>query len=227
MQEPNDDQWTMLRWDDHIVPILQHPDIHIRDKALLVVAWESHARRGELLNLRFGDVEDRGDHLAILLTHPTGRDRSLVLVGSMPYLKRWMVHKEHPVAERLAEDADPLEEAPSDTPVWTYINSNKDTSLLSLRAITGRACQRGDVPKEFTLYDIRRSRAKMLAHEFGLGSALRQRFGWASHKPEEFVELDEEPSPDGEIKPSTPIRCSNCGAWTPRHQPCIWCDSDC
>jgi hypothetical protein len=88
MDEPNDNQWTVLRWDDHIAPILEHPEIHIRDKALIAVAWESHPQSSELHRLSFGDVEDRGDHMTILLTRPDGRERLLTLCGSMPYLKR-------------------------------------------------------------------------------------------------------------------------------------------
>jgi integrase len=88
MDEPNDDQRKVLCWEDHIVPILEHPDIHIRDKALVAVAWESHARASELHRLRYGDVEDLGDHMTILITGPKGHNRKLALYGSMPYLKK-------------------------------------------------------------------------------------------------------------------------------------------
>lgn len=223
MQEPNDDQGTILRWEDHIVPILEHSDIHIRDKALVAVAWESHARPSELHQLSFGDVEDRSDHMAVLLTRPDGRERLLTLCGSIPYLKRW-VQAEHPVAELHASNTDSLEEAAPETPVWTQTRSNKRISSAQLRLITKRACKCAQVPTEFTLYDIRRSRAKQLAVQLGLRTpALRERFGWEPHKRKEFVETFEDDGLNEDVRPRPPVKCPDCGAWTPQHQPCLWC----
>jgi len=116
MQEPNDDHGKILRWEDHIVPLLKHPGVYSRDKALAAVAWEPHARASELHQLRYGDVEDLGDHMTVLITGPKGHDRKLALCGSMPYLKKW-VQEEHPVTETLAADVDPLEEADPSTPI--------------------------------------------------------------------------------------------------------------
>lgn len=227
MQEPNDDQGTILRWEDHIVPILEHPDIHIRDKAVIAVAWESHARTSELHQLSFDDLEDRGDHMAILLTRPDGRERLLTLCGSMPYLKKW-VQVEHPVTELLVGNADPVEQAAPETPVWTHTHSNKEISLNQFRLITRRACKRAEIPAEFTLYDIRRSRAKQLAVQLGLRTpALRERFGWGPHKRKEFVETFDEDGLNDDVRPRPPIQCPDCGAWTPPHQPCLWCGTGC
>jgi integrase len=226
MIEPNDDQGTIVRWDDHIVPILEHPDIHIRDKALLAVAWESHARLSELQRLTFGDVEDRGDHIAILLTQRNGRERLLTLYGSMPYFKRW-VQAEHSVTELLVSNADPLEEAPPETPIWTHLGANKRIHSTLLNEITNRACELADVPTKFTMHDIRRSRAILLAVQLGLRtSALQERFGFGPQKQEAFVktfEIDGSHEDDG---PGSPIKCPDCGAWVPQHQPCLWCGAD-
>lgn len=223
MQEPNDDQGTILRWEDHIVPILEHPNIHIRDKALIAVQWEVHARPSELHQLSFGDVEDRGDHMAILLTSRDGHERLLTLCGSMPYLKKW-IQAEHPVKELLTSDADPLEEATPETPVWAQTHSNRIISSLQLRGVTYRACTHADVPVEFTLYDIRRSRAKLLAVQLGLRTpTLRDRFGWGPHKRKEFVETFDDDGLHEDVRPRPPINCPECGAWTPPHQACLWC----
>jgi len=223
MQEPNDDQGTILRWEDHIVPVLKHPNIHIRDKALIAVAWESHARPSELHQLSFGDLEDRGDHMAILLTRKDGHERLLTLCGSMPHLKKW-IQAEHPVTELLTAETDPLEEAAPETPVWAHTHRNRIISSLQLRAVTKRACEYADVPTEFTLYDIRRSRAKLLAIQLGLRTpALRERFGWGPHKRKEFVETFEDDGLNEDVRPQPPIQCPDCGAWTPQHQPCLWC----
>ncbi len=226
MQEPNDNQGEILRWKEHIVPILEHPDIHIRDKAFIAVAWELHGRPSELHELSFGDVEDRDDHMAIMFTHPDGCERLLTLCGSMPYLKRW-VEAEHPVAELLSGDADPIEDADPETPLWTQTHANKDISSAQSHSITKRACNRADVPTEFTLHDIRRSRAKLLAIQLGLRTpALRRRFGWETHEHKEFAETVEENGFNEGVRPRPPIQCPECGSWTPQHQSCLWCEAD-
>ncbi|MUW13309.1 tyrosine-type recombinase/integrase [Halorubrum sp. CBA1125] len=223
MTEPNDDQGTMVRWEDHIAPILEHPDIHIRNKALVAVAWESHARPSELHRLTFGDVEDRGDHVAILITRRDGQKRLLTLDESMPYFKQW-VQAEHPVTEWLAPDADPLEDASSEMPIWTQIDSNKRIPYMMLYDITNRACERSDVPTKFTLHDIRRSRAKLLIAQSGLRAhRLRELFGWGPQVPKELIETAEDGDLDEDSRPQLCIRCPNCGVWTLRNRPCIWC----
>lgn len=227
MIEPNDGQVTIVSWKDHIVPILENPNIHIRDKALMAVAWESGARPSELHQLTFNDVEDRGDHVAILVTRRDGQERLLNLYGSMPYFKQWM-QAEHPVTDLLAPNADLLEEASPETPIWTHVDSNKSISQVLLYEITKRACERSNVPTKFTLHDIRRSRAKLLAAQYGLRApVLRELFGWGSQMAKELVETIEDDEFNEDIKPRPPIRCPNCGAWTPQHRPCIWCGPDC
>lgn len=166
MIEPNDDPGTIVRWEDHIVPILEHPDIHARAKALVAVAWESQARPAELHRLRFGDLQDRGDHIAILLTRRDGRERLLTLYRSMPYLKRW-VQAEHPVTEQLAPDADPLEKSPPETPIWTQIHSNTQIPFAQFGGIMKRAFACANGPTGFTLHHLRRSRAILLALHSG------------------------------------------------------------
>ena len=225
MDEPNDDQRKILSWEDHIVPILKHPDIHIRDKALTAVAWELHARPSELHRLRFGDVEDWGAFMAVTITDSKCQDRRLTLFGSTPYLRKWL--QEHPVTKRLATDAEPLEEATPDTPIWTQTQRNKHLSLKRFRTITVEARVRADVRTEVTLHEIRRSRAKILALQLGLRiPALRERFGWTASEHRGLIDRDENDCLDEDVKPNAPVSCPNCGEWTPSHQPCIWCKTE-
>lgn len=223
MHEPNDNQSSILRWEEHIVPILKHSDIHIRDKSLLAVAWESYARPSELHRLSFGDLEDRGNYVLLSLTGPDGCDRLLTLYGSMPYLKRW-VQAEHPVTDLLAPDADPLEHAAPETPIWTQTQSTTQIPFTQLRAITKRACACANVPTEFTLHDIRRSRAILLDARLGPNASIFwEQFGWEPKIRTEFFETLEDDSFSEEFKPRHPIQCSDCGAWAPLHHPCLWC----
>ncbi|MFB6187884.1 MAG: hypothetical protein ABEI86_13610, partial [Halobacteriaceae archaeon] len=152
-----------------------------------------------------------------------GRERLLTLYGSMPYFKRW-VQSAHPVTDTLVPDADPLEEAPSETPIWTHINSNERFHHYRLRKITQQACERSDVPTNFTLHDIRRSRVKLLAAQSGMGiPIIRELSGLGPQMIKEFIKEAEDEDFNEGITPRFPIRCPNCGAWTPQKQPCIWC----
>ena len=226
MDEPNDNQRKALRWEDHIVPILEHPDIHIRNKALVAVAWESCARASELHQLCYGDIEDLGDCMTILITGPKDHDRKLTLYGSMPYLKKW-VQEEHPVAGALTADADPLEVADPSTPLW--IEKPGDRQFLSLQVLTipGEICKQAGVTRNVTLHDIRRSRAKLLASKHGLDpSILRARLGLRENECIDLAESVEDEGLDEDIKPSAPIRCPDCGAWALRYQPCLWCGAN-
>lgn len=167
-------------------------------------------------------MEDRGDHLAISLTHLNGQERILPLYGSMPYLKRW-VQPEHPITESLAPDADPLKDAAPETSIWTLTRSNTRISYRMLKSIPKRVSTRANVPAEVTLHDIRRSRAKLLAGQSGLrAGCLRELFGWVPGMAKEAVETVEDDC-NKDIRPRPPVRCPNCGAWTPQKRPCIWC----
>lgn len=226
MYEPYDCSGTILHWEEHIVPILNHPDIHIRDKALIAVQWESHLRpRSELHRLSFDDVEDRGDHMLIQPITRGGHVRTFILSGSIPYLKKWL-QAEHPVTESLAEDANPLEEAAPETAVWTRRHSNRRIHDSLLKQIAQWVCADANILPEFTFWDIRRSRATHLAVQLGMKSpAFQERFGWGSKERTEFVESIEDKSFIEATKPNAPIQCPNCGEWKPRHQPCLWCET--
>ena len=226
MQEPNDDQGTILRWDDHIVPILEHPDIHIRDKALIAVQWELHAEPSELHQLCFNDVEDWGEFMILNISGSKRLDRGLTICGSMPYLKKWL--QAHPVTELLATDAEPLEDAAPSTTVWTQTRRNEHLSSKQFLTITERARERADVTTEVTLHNIRRSRAKLLALQIGFTDpSLRERFGWTANERRNLVEQEKDTAGLGEdTKPHDPVRCLDCGSWTPPHRPCIWCGTD-
>ena len=174
MHEPNDDQGMMLRWEDHIVPILKHPNIHIRDKALIAVAWEVYSRPTELHRLTFGNVQDKGDHMIIRLTGLRGRDRQLIIDKSTPYLREWM-QDSHPVTKWSTADVESLVDADPDTPIWTYTAENERLASDALRRITKRASERADVSADVTLNNIRRSRVFLLVAESGLRPATLSR----------------------------------------------------
>jgi integrase len=177
MPEPNDEQRSILCWGDHIEPILEHPGIHVRDKALLAVAWEAFPGPTDLHRLSFGDLEDNGDYMTILFTGRGGRDRRVRVHKSTPYLRE-LLQEEHPANAFLSADAEPLEDADPDTPVWAHTVTNERLSADSLRRITELASNRADVTTDVTLYNIRRSRVLSVISASGLRLAtLRSLIG--------------------------------------------------
>jgi site-specific recombinase XerC len=160
MNRPNDGQWSILHWDDHIEPILKHRDIHIRDKAIVAVAWESIAPLPVLRGVRFDHVADRGEFMTVTLTDRNGTIQHFILQRSMPYLRKWL--QEHPVTKQLDADATPLEEAAPNTLVWTQTRRNQQLSFNQIQRIIERVCERAGVTKEVTLHNMRRSRVKLL-----------------------------------------------------------------
>jgi len=167
MQEANDDQGTLLRWEDHIVPILEHPDIRIRDKAIVAVAWDVFARPTELHQVRFSDLEDEGDYMTVRLTNRRGHDRKRILPKSTSYVRK-LIEEVHPVNELLDSDAVTLEKADPETPLWTARRESKRLPLKQLHAIPKGASERADVSADVALTNIRRSRVFLLATESGL-----------------------------------------------------------
>jgi hypothetical protein len=167
MPEPNDDQGTILRWEDHIVPILKHPEVHIRDKALVAVAWDVFPQLTELHHLSFGDLEDEGDYMTVRLTNRQGHDRRLALHKSTSYLRKW-IEEEHPVNELIEPDAVTLEKADPETPLWAETQRTKPLSSIRLQAILKETSERADVSVEITLNNIRWSRVVLLTTESSL-----------------------------------------------------------
>lgn len=177
MAEPTDGQGKTLRWDDHIEPILEHPDIPIREKALVAVTWDSHPKVSELHRLNFANIEDAGQFMTITITSQKGGDRKLTIFDSVPHLKEWL--QAHPVNEEIAADADPLADAAADTPLWTETQQNKRLSMAQLQQITEQAGKRANIESKISPKAIRRSRATELINADELTPlSLGLRFGW-------------------------------------------------
>ena len=227
---------TVLYWDEHVTPILDHPTIHIRDKALCAVLWDSGGRESETHRMTIGDVEDKGDHIRLTIWNGKTGSRHRRLICSMPYLRKWL--RKHPVNEELDEDETAIEDAPDDTPLWTsqWENEKYDASL---RAITSVVGDRAGVSRPTNPKQFRKSRASILAADpLVTEEALRMSFGWKpnSNAPQHYKaqfgkEADEQiAAADGmdieftdDHEDPAPVECPRCEQWTPRHCDCIWC----
>lgn len=223
MDKSIDDHELIFRWADYIKPILKNPDVHIRDKAIIAVAWESHPEPLELHQLSFGDLEDKGDKIAIQYPGPYGGERIVEISGAMPYSKKW-IREEHPVTERVAGDANPLEEAPPETSLWVQLNSNESIPYQEFTAVPERASKCTDVPAQFTFSDLLLSRAILIALKLGQSnSAFQERFGCGLDGLTKLRRIVDGDGLREGVRPHLPIQCPECGELTPQYQACLWC----
>lgn len=97
----------IVRWIDTYVEDVEIPAISLNDvnrmvayadsprnKALIMILFESGARIGELMNVRLRHIEDKGDHLLVRFPVSKTFPRTLLLFKCRSYLADWLV--EHP-----------------------------------------------------------------------------------------------------------------------------------
>lgn len=220
---PMPDPAKMLWWDEHIMPMVENAS-HLRDKALITVAWDSGARSDEFCSLRVGDVSDHKYGLTLSVDGKTG-ERSFVLISSVPYLRQWL--SVHPGR------GDPT------APLWSKLDSPEDPSYRMKLKILKKAAKKAGVDHtDITFRRMRKSSASFLAtenvnqfhiekhHGWERGSDVVARyiavFGEASDREiarAHGVDIQEE-----ERDPLAPLTCPRCRQDTPRNEPsCVWC----
>ncbi|MCX6771088.1 MAG: tyrosine-type recombinase/integrase [Candidatus Micrarchaeota archaeon] len=147
-----------------------------RDRAMLMVLYESGARIGELLALRIKHIEfDRFGALA-MLNGKTGM-RRVRLIDSVPDLKIWMNHH-------------PLREEP-DAHLFVMLKNNMPVrSHSTFLRILDRAKIKAGIKKRIYPHLFRHSRATHLAQDF-TEQELKVIFGWSggSRMPATYVHL--------------------------------------
>lgn len=185
----------------------------IRDRAFLVVLYESGARTGELLKARLGDVEFNGTGDFIRLEGLKGTpDRDIQLVDAGYYLKEWM--RSHPAGK------DPYSVEDPSAPLWVKMeNFSCETCGKSMMKHTAgkacasykplmiepmthqticrsfeRACQRANIKKRsYRLYNLRHTRITE-ASSFLKSEHLNKFAGWkpGSGQSQIYVHLNSE-----------------------------------
>ena len=128
---------------------------NVRDKALVLVSYESGARVGELLNMRIKDVAFDDLGAVIMLTGKTG-DRRIRMVASAPALAEWV--NSHPEREDL------------EAFVWPVGYRAVDKMFKSL-------ARKAKIRKRITPHLFRHSRATHLATKL-TEQQLKQLMGW-------------------------------------------------
>jgi len=138
---------------------------NLRDKAFILVLYESGCRVSEILTLQIRNVQFDQYGAILIVTGKTG-DRRIRIIASAPKLFSWI--ENHPLRDRM------------DAPLWTSLSLNNRHNRLSYRAVKDmlkEVAKKSGVKKRVYPHLFRHSRATFLAG-FLTEAQLKQYFGW-------------------------------------------------
>jgi len=166
---------TSVRNSNHVLPeeVLTEEDIqklaecasNLRDKAFVLVLYESGCRIGELLSLKIRSVQF-DDYGAVLMVSGKTGDRRVRIIFSAPKLASWIENH-------------PLRESP-DAPLWVSLGTRNHGTVLnyaSAKSILKEIAQKGGLKKRIYPHLFRHSRATYLANHL-TEAQLKHHFGW-------------------------------------------------
>lgn len=138
---------------------------NLRDKAFILVLYESGCRIGEMLSVKIRNVAFDKYGAQLIVNGKTGSRRVRIIMSS-PMLASWMnIH--------------PLRNDP-DSPLWISLGTNHRNFILSYRAtceMLKEAAKRSGIRKRVYPHLFRHSRATHLANHL-TEAQLKQHFGW-------------------------------------------------
>lgn len=154
---------------------------NIRDRALILVLYESGRRIGEILSLRIECVEFDELGARLLVDGKTGKDYSRV-IASAPVLATWL-------------DNHPLRNNPK-APVWVGLNSrnrNKQLSYGAAYKVIKDCAERAGIKKRVYCHLFRHSRATHSSTKLNQ-TQMCAMFGWkqGSQMPSVYIHLSGE-----------------------------------
>jgi len=136
-----------------------------RDKAFVLLLYETGCRIGEILTLRIKNVQFDNHGAYLVVTGKTG-DRRVRIVSSIPKLSQWI-------------DLHPFKDDP-DYPLWISLGTNSRHSILTYRAaceIIRNLAKIAGIKKRIYPHLFRHSRATHLANHL-TEAQMKQYFGW-------------------------------------------------
>lgn len=135
-----------------------------RDRALISILCESGARIGEIMNLKIKHISFEQHGARLMLRGKTGMRRILV-IGSCPYLQRWLNH--HP--DNKNREA------------FLWIKNNKEIlSYTRVNNILKNSAKRAEIQKKVHPHLLRHSRATIMA-SIMKEAGMKQYFGWTQN----------------------------------------------
>jgi site-specific recombinase XerD len=168
-----------------IIDVLSEDDVKqlidaadgMRNKALISALYESGCRIGELLNLRFGDI-NFDDYGAVILVNGKTGPRRVRLVSSVPRLAVWVEH--HPVKN-------------PESPLWVNVgttNHNEAMGYQTVRKMLKDIAAKAGIRKPVNPHAFRHARATHLASKL-TEAQMNEYLGWiqGSKMPATYVHL--------------------------------------
>jgi len=144
-----------------LVDMAQHP----RDKAFILVLYESGCRIGELLNLRIRNVLFDTNGAALLVSGKTGQ-RRVRIIASAPLLSIWL--NNHPFRNNL------------ESPLWVAIGTKNHHEPLEYGAVVSqlkKIARRAGITRKVNPHAFRHARATFLASNL-TEAQMKEYFGW-------------------------------------------------
>jgi integrase/recombinase XerD len=138
---------------------------HPRDKAFILVLYESGCRIGELLNLRIKNISFDANGAALLVDGKTGQ-RRVRIIASAPLLSVWL--NNHPFRDN------------PDSPLWLVIGTKNHHEALNYASIVSqlkKIAARAGVKKRVNPHSFRHARATFLANNL-TEAQMKEYFGW-------------------------------------------------
>ncbi|WP_082224511.1 tyrosine-type recombinase/integrase [Halolamina rubra] len=163
--DPAPDPAQMLRWDDHIKPMLEGCN-NVRDEALVALCWDLGPRTSELHELQVGNISEGDYGLTVTIENGKNGSRSPTIVRSVPFVRDWL--------ERHPGDRDDY--------LWTRMDRPERVSRNYLRDALKNAARRVDLdlPATPTPTRFRKSSASYLASQNVNQAFLEDHHGWVT-----------------------------------------------
>jgi len=146
-----------------------------RDRAFIMLLYETGGRIGEVGSLRIRDIDFKREYASVILKGKTG-SRRVPVVSSVPFLLTWLDH--HPDGKN------------PDAPLWPKFSDGKPMTYPALAKVLRVAGERAGFKKRIHPHLLRHSRATFLASKL-TEAQMNALFGWkqGSEMPSTYVHL--------------------------------------
>jgi integrase len=183
-----------------------------RDKALVLILYESGCRVGELLSLKIKNIQFDEYGCVLLVNGKTG-PRRVRIIKYAKALMDWL--DKHPLKNDM------------ESPVWISLGVNTKNKLISyveVEHILNRLAERAGVTKKVNPHAFRHARATHLAPHLP-EAIMKEHFGWAKDSrmasiyyhlsgkdvDEALLKVYGYKPKEGEVKSIPSRTCPNCG----------------